>query len=30
LKYLTLAQEEGLIAKFHSEVDKYVEGRAML
>lgn len=30
LKYLTLAQEEGLIAKFHSEVDKYVEGKAEL
>ncbi len=30
LKYLTLAQEEGLIAKFHSEVDKYVQGKARL
>jgi nitrite reductase/ring-hydroxylating ferredoxin subunit len=28
LKYMTVGQEESLIAKFHLEVDKYVEGKA--
>lgn len=28
LKYITLVQEEAAVAKFHSEVDKYVAGKA--